>query len=160
VSPRRASILIAGPSASGKSTTSSERVELRPGEAPVWFPKSGADVVHVKAPRGTGERPRHVRLYAEGELSAEQSFYFRGPDSKLKLRAQNLKTFLRLAEGVDGETWMFHLRNGGYSAWFEPMIKDEELKRQAGDRRTGSQSLATGESRANQASRRSSIHGA
>jgi hypothetical protein len=87
----------------------------------------------VNSPRSARERLRHARQYAEGELSAEQSFYFRGPESKLKLRAQNLKTFLQLAEGVDDETWMFHLRNGDYSAWFESMIKDNELKRQAAE---------------------------
>jgi hypothetical protein len=38
------------------------------------------------------------------------SFYFRGPDDKLKLRAQNLAVFVQLAEGVDDETWLFHLR--------------------------------------------------
>jgi HAD superfamily hydrolase (TIGR01484 family) len=106
-------------------------VELRQGEALVWFPKHSGEVIHVKAPRSNRERLRHVRQYAEGELSPDQSFYFRGPESKLKLRAQNLKTFLQLAEGVDDETWMFHLRKGDYSSWFESMIKDEELKRQA-----------------------------
>jgi hypothetical protein len=99
----------------------------------VWLPKHGADVVHVKSPQSARERLRHARQYAEGELSADQSFYFRGPESKLKLRAQNLKTFLQLAERVDDETWMFHLRNGDYSAWFESMIKDNELKRQAAE---------------------------
>ena len=105
--------------------------ELQQGEALGWFTKRKGEVVHVTAPRARGERLRHLRLYAEGELSAEQSFYFRGPESKLKLRAQNLKMFLQLAEGVDDETWMFHLRNGDYSAWFESKIKDDELKRQA-----------------------------
>jgi hypothetical protein len=28
---------------------------------------------------------------------------------------------------------MYHLRNGDYSAWFESMIKDDELKRQAAE---------------------------
>src|ERR1700758_5061499 len=103
------------------------------GEALVWFPKHRQNVVHVKAPRSTRERLRHVRQYAEGELSADQSFYFRGPESKLNLRAQNLKTFLQLAEGVDDETWMFHLRKGDYSEWFKTMIKDDELKRQTAE---------------------------
>jgi hypothetical protein len=110
-----------------------EDAELKQGEALVWFPKRGANVVLVNSPRSARERLRPARQYAEGELSAEQSFYFRGPESKLKLRAQNLKTFLQLAEGVDDETWMFHLRNGDYSAWFESMIKDNELKRQAAE---------------------------
>jgi len=107
--------------------------ELKQGEAQVWFPKLQKDVVRVKAPRSTRERLRHVRQYAEGELSRDQSFYFRGRESKLNLRAQNLKTFLQLAEGVDDETWMFHLLKGDYSTWFESMIKDNELKRQAAE---------------------------
>ena len=107
--------------------------ELNQGEALVWLPKHGEDLIRVKAPRGTRERLRHMRQYAEGELSPDQSFYFRGPESKLNLRAQNLKTFLQLAEGVDDDTWMFHLRNGDYSTWFETIVKDDELKRQAAE---------------------------
>jgi hypothetical protein len=76
---------------------------------------------------GKSERRHHRRNYAQGELSPEQSFYFRGPDSKLNLRAQNLMMFLQLADGVDDETWRFHLRQGDYSRWFETVIKDEEL---------------------------------
>jgi len=107
--------------------------ELKPGEALACFPKLQKDVDRVKAPRSTRERLRHVRQYAEGELSPDQSFYFRGRESKLNLRAQNLKTFLQLAEGVDDETWMFHLRNGDYSTWFETIIKDTGLKRRAAE---------------------------
>jgi hypothetical protein len=32
-----------------------------------------------------------------------------------------------LAEGVDTETWLFHLRRGDYAVWFEKMIKDSDL---------------------------------
>jgi hypothetical protein len=35
--------------------------------------------------------------------------------------------FLQLAEGVDDETWLYHLRNGDYSGWFRREINDEEL---------------------------------
>ena len=112
---------------------SPEGFELEQGEALVWFPQRREAVVRVKAPRSMRERLRHMRQYAEGELSPDQSFYFRGPESKLNLRAQNLKTFLQLAEGVDDDTWMFHLRKGDYSAWFETMIKDNELKRQTAE---------------------------
>ncbi len=107
--------------------------EIAQGEALVWFPKTGRRPVRVKAPKSARERLRHVRQYAEGELSANQSFYFRGPESKLNLRAQNLKTFLQLADGVDDDTWMYHLRQGDYSNWFESIIKDQELKRQAAE---------------------------
>ena len=77
------------------------------------------------------ERRRHRRNYAEGELSPDQSFYFRGPESKLHLRAQNLITFQQLAEGVDDDTWLFHLRRQDYSRWFEDMIKDPDLAKAA-----------------------------
>jgi len=70
---------------------------------------------------------RHRRKYAEGELAPDRSFYFRGPNGKLNLRAYNLITFLNMMNGVDDETWLFHLRNGDYSAWFRKEIKDEEL---------------------------------
>jgi hypothetical protein len=64
-------------------------------------------------------------------LPAEASFYFRGPDGKLNLRAQNLRLFVQLAEGVDDDTWMHHLRAGDYSRWFRDAIKDESLAQEA-----------------------------
>ena len=74
---------------------------------------------------------RHTRKYAEGQLSPERSFYFRGPQKKLKLRAQNLIQFLELAEGVDEETWAYHFANGDYSRWFRDGIKDADLASEA-----------------------------
>jgi energy-coupling factor transporter ATP-binding protein EcfA2 len=73
------------------------------------------------------ERRRHIRKYAEGVLPPERSFYFRGPKSKLNLRAQNLILFLQLADGVDDETWMHHLKQRDYSQWFRDCIKDDSL---------------------------------
>ena len=35
--------------------------------------------------------------------------------------------FLQLAEGVDDETWLHHLKRGDYSKWFREGIKDEAL---------------------------------
>jgi hypothetical protein len=101
------------------------------GEGLAWFPKGEAAPLLLKTVRSSRERLRHVRQYAEGELSPQQSFFFRGPESKLNLRAQNLRSFLQLAAGVDDETWMFHLRRGDFSLWFKTVIKDEELARQA-----------------------------
>jgi HAD superfamily hydrolase (TIGR01484 family) len=97
------------------------------GQALVWFAKSQQTPLLVKARTAKAERRRHRRNYAQGELSPEQSFYFRGPDGKLNLRAQNLMTFLQLSDGVDDATWSYHLRNGDYSRWFETIIKDDEL---------------------------------
>jgi len=73
------------------------------------------------------ERTRHRRKYAAGELPPDRSFFFKGPDGRLNLRAQNLMTFLQLADGVDDETWLHHLRQGDYSGWFRDQIHSEDL---------------------------------
>jgi hypothetical protein len=79
------------------------------------------------------ERRRHRRKYAEGELPAERSFYFQGPQRKLNLRAQNLILFMQLADGVDDGTWTYHLHQGDYSKWFRECIKDEMLASHTSD---------------------------
>jgi hypothetical protein len=73
------------------------------------------------------ELKRHRRKYAAGELGEDKSFYFRGPQNKLNLRAQNLNMFIQLAKGVDGETWVFHLQRHDYSHWVRDAIKDQSL---------------------------------
>ena len=77
------------------------------------------------------DRRRHRRKYAEGELGSEGSFYFRGPENKLNLRAHNLIVFLQLAEGIDDATWVYHLRRGDYARWFREVIKDPGLAEEA-----------------------------
>jgi hypothetical protein len=74
---------------------------------------------------------RHTRKYAEGELGDDKSFYFRGPVGALKLRAHNLMIFLQMADGVDDDTWLYHLRRGDYTRWFRDAIKDEDLAEEA-----------------------------
>lgn len=49
----------------------------------------------------------------------EEHFVFRGPEGRLNLRAQTLVSFSQMAEGVDDDTWAFHLRCGDYSRWFQ-----------------------------------------
>jgi hypothetical protein len=72
------------------------------------------------------ERIRHHRKYAEGNLRWH-SFYFRGPDNRHNLKAQNLMVFCQIAQGIDESTWMFHLQRGDYSRWFRHAIKDDYL---------------------------------
>ena len=72
-------------------------------------------------------RRRHLRKYAEGKLGDDRSFFFRGPDGKLNLRATNLVMFVEIGAGVDGETWEFHRHQGDFSRWVELSIKDREL---------------------------------
>jgi HAD superfamily hydrolase (TIGR01484 family) len=106
-------------------------LKLEPGDALGWFCKSAEQPFwfHGFAPRS--ERQRHRRKYAEGELPPELSFYFRGPERKLNLRAQNLSMFVQTAEGLDDTTWLFHLQQGDISRWFREVIKDPELAAEA-----------------------------
>jgi HAD superfamily hydrolase (TIGR01484 family) len=100
-----------------------------PGDEEVlfWDRGAGGRVTAVKADRPRQAHKRHTRKYAEGELGADRSFYFRGPDNALNLRAQNLMLFLQIAKGVDDRTWEHHLKAGHYSEWFRDVIKDAEL---------------------------------
>lgn len=100
--------------------------KLPPGDAMVWR-RGGpeATVIHMKQPRTV--RKRHSRKYAEGNLGPEGSFYFKGPNDRLNLKAPNLQVFLQLADGVDDETWEYHRKNGDFSKWVRAQIKDEDL---------------------------------
>jgi len=101
--------------------------DLPPGEAIVWR-RDGREVpIRVRVAPAQTVRRRHTRKYATGDLPPDRSFYFRGPDGKLNLRAQNLFLFLQLADGVDDATWEYHRRRGDYSDWFREQIKDDEL---------------------------------
>jgi hydroxymethylpyrimidine pyrophosphatase-like HAD family hydrolase len=103
-----------------------------PGEAIIWRRRPEAsDPVWVRTFPPKAEHRRHVRKYATGELGEDRSFYFRGAAGQLNLRAQNLGVFMQLADGVDDETWMHHLRQQDYSRWFREAIKDEDLAAEA-----------------------------
>jgi len=101
--------------------------ELRAGEALLWRRAEELPPERLLMAVPRAERQRHRRKYAEGELPPERSFYFRGPNGKLNLRAQNLIMFRQLADGVDDETWLHHLRQGDYSRWMKLAIKDPFL---------------------------------
>jgi hypothetical protein len=100
---------------------------LEPGEAFVWRPHRSDGAVRVRTTPPQSERRRHQRKYIEGTIPPEQSFYFRGPQGKLNLRAHNLTSFLDLADGVDEETWRFHLKAGEYSRWIADVVHDKDL---------------------------------
>jgi HAD superfamily hydrolase (TIGR01484 family) len=96
-----------------------------------WRPQSDMQPQPITVEKRRQSHKRHSRKYAEGELPEDASFYFRGPDNKLKLRAQNLMIFLQIAEGVDDRTWQHHLRAGDYSRWFRKQLKDKKLAKEA-----------------------------
>ena len=45
----------------------------------------------------------------------------------MNLRAQNLMLFLQIGDGIDDETWQYHLQQGDFSRWFREEIKDDNL---------------------------------
>jgi HAD superfamily hydrolase (TIGR01484 family) len=96
------------------------------GEALLWKRKAGDRVRIVIVPPSKLVHQRHTRKYAEGNLG-DRSFYFRGPDGSLNLRAQNFMIFLQIADGVDDKTWTHHLRAGDYSKWIRETVKDSAL---------------------------------
>jgi len=96
------------------------------GEALLWH-KSAAQMKRIVLEPSRTDRRRHLRKYAEGSLGEDRSFFFRGPEGKLKLRAYNLIVFLELGDGVDDETWLYHWRRGDVSSWLRSCVKDEPL---------------------------------
>jgi HAD superfamily hydrolase (TIGR01484 family) len=97
------------------------------GEALVWDrPRKQPPLRVVLEPSRT-DRRRHLRKYAEGSLPEDRSFYFKGPEGKLNLRAQNLIVFTDLADGVDEDTWLYHWRRGDVSGWLRKCVKDDTL---------------------------------
>jgi HAD superfamily hydrolase (TIGR01484 family) len=117
------------------------------GEVIFWSRRSPREPRRVRMTPSKAERRRHIRKYAEGELPPERSFYFRGPENKLKLRCQNLILFLQTADGVDDATWLHHLRHGDISQWFRERIKDPALA-DAAARIERDESLSAAETRA------------
>ena len=105
-----------------------------PGEGEVLVWRRGTKSAQAtKVDRPSQAHKRHIRKYAEGDLGPERSFYFKGKDGALNLKAQNLVLFVQIAEGVDNDTWEFHRKAGDYSAWFRNAIKDTELASEAAE---------------------------
>lgn len=103
-----------------------EHLAYQPGKVVTWFARAGQAPFHMTPEPGRAERIRHLRKYAEGDLRWH-SFYFRGPHGKSNLKAHNLAIFSHLAQGIDEETWMYHLRRGDYSRWFRDAVRDAHL---------------------------------
>lgn len=99
---------------------------LEKGEALVWettIKKEPVVIIHSTPKHLT---KRHVKKYTTGDMGYN-NFYFRGPENKLNLKAYNLVVFMQLAEGVDDDTWMYHLKRNDYSNWFRDALHNDEL---------------------------------
>ncbi|MEJ5961997.1 HAD-IIB family hydrolase [Pedobacter immunditicola] len=102
-----------------------ENVVLQKGEMLVWQAITEKTIL-VRTIMPSHLLQRHKRKYAEGDMGPD-SFYFRGPENKLNLKANNLMIFIQMASGVDDETWLYHLQRKDYSTWFREHVNDEEL---------------------------------
>src|SRR4029453_7641573 len=105
----------------------------------VWSRKHPFELATLTSLEPRQERRRHQRKYAVGELGPDKSFYFRGPSGALNLRAHNLAMFLQIAEGVDPETWAYHLERNDYSTWLREAVKDSELADEVHEIEAGSE---------------------
>ena len=100
--------------------------DLESGRLALWDVDRGTvDLVELEPPKA--ERQRHRRKYALGTMLPEKSFWFRGSEGRLNLRAHNIALFLQIADGVDDETFEHHLRQGDYSRWIGRDVGDDEL---------------------------------
>ncbi len=113
----------------GRPQPDMEPMELATGAAVAW--RNGETPFRFTIAPTRGESRRHRRKYAEGNLGPDRTFVFRGPEHKLSLRARNLFQFIDLAQGVDNETWLHHLRQRDYSNWFATCVKDDALAQDA-----------------------------
>jgi hypothetical protein len=110
----------------GQTFSWPEGLSYQSGHAVAWFPKKGEPPRSMQTISARAERIRHLRKYAEGNMR-DRSFYFRGPQARHNLKAHNLAIFAQIAEGIDEETWLFHLYAGDYSRWFRDAVKDPYL---------------------------------
>jgi hypothetical protein len=106
-----------------------EELVHKPRTVIAWFLSEGRAPFSMQPQPSRADRIRHHRKYAEGNLR-EHSFYFRGPDSRHNIKAQNLAVFSQIAAGIGESTWIFHLRRHDYSRWFREVIKDDYLAEQ------------------------------
>jgi hydroxymethylpyrimidine pyrophosphatase-like HAD family hydrolase len=116
--------------AAGRALVWPEGLSYEPERAVAWFVGDGRTPISMLPIPGRAERIRHHRKYAEGDLRWH-SFYFRGPDGRHNLKAQNLAIFCQIAQGIDEATWMFHLQRGDYSRWFRHAVRDDFLAEEA-----------------------------
>lgn len=98
---------------------------LNKGEAWIWENDNGQPFP-IRLDKPQQLLKRHKKKYAAGDMK-DNSFYFTGPGKKLNLKANNLMLFIQMAEGVDDDTWMYHLGKKEYSEWFRNSVHDDEL---------------------------------
>ncbi len=138
--------------------------KLPTGDALVWSrgDATAVEIIHTKPPRT--ERARHLRKYAAGNLGPERSFYFRGPEGKLNLKASK-PVHLPATGRRRGrrDVGISPREQGDFSKWAAEQIKDKQLaadlaeveaNKKAGPKDTRASSLARRDRGAVHSSRR------
>ncbi|MBS1563471.1 MAG: haloacid dehalogenase, partial [Bacteroidetes bacterium] len=119
---------------------------LAQGEACIWDIENNRQpfIIQVNMPEKLQQR--HKKKYAMGDMGYN-SFVFTGPENKLQLKANNLMMFVHLAEGIDDQTWLYHLDRGDYNRWLADCIHDDELALRAEEARRQSPDVGASKSR-------------
>ncbi|HTI90559.1 MAG TPA: HAD-IIB family hydrolase [Puia sp.] len=99
---------------------------LAEGEICVWERGGSVSPFVVRYNQPHQLLQRHKKKYAQGDMG-NNSFIFTGEERRLHLVANNLLLFLHIAEGVDIETWLYHLHRKDFTNWFRKTIHDEDL---------------------------------
>lgn len=131
--------------AAGRALDWRGEAQHRTGQIAVWFVGREDPPSVARSIPPARDRIRHRRKYAEGDMRL-RSFYFRGPGGRHNLKAQNLAIFSQIAEGIDEDTWLYHLHRGDYSRWFRHAVNDRYLADQA-ERVENRRALSSAESR-------------
>lgn len=97
-----------------------------PGAALLWR-RCSNEVTDIRVGRGNNQRQPHLRCWTEAPVIEEKAFRFRGPTASLNLQARTVASLLEIGEGVDDDTWLYHLRRGEYSSWLRHVIHDDTL---------------------------------
>jgi hydroxymethylpyrimidine pyrophosphatase-like HAD family hydrolase len=99
---------------------------LRENELCVWDRDSTRPPYKARPHLPSQLLQRHKKKYAQGDMG-DNSFVFTGREKKLHLKANNLMLFMHIAEGIDLDTWLFHLHRKDFTNWFRHTVHDEEL---------------------------------
>jgi hydroxymethylpyrimidine pyrophosphatase-like HAD family hydrolase len=133
--------------AAGLAAPAYPTASLERGQALVWLVDENRVYSPVRIEPSQIQHERHKRKYAEGKLEDELVFHFRGPTQKMDLKAYNLSQFVQISEGIDDETWQYHLKRGDYSNWVTHALRDAALAGEIADAE-GAEELLLKETRA------------
>jgi hypothetical protein len=100
--------------------------DVSDGEMCVWDMENGTAPMTIRYFLPQKLLKRHKRKYAEGNMDSN-SLVFTGVGNKMNLVAPNLMMFKHIAEGIDVDSWLFHLRRKDFSNWFRDKVHDENL---------------------------------